>query len=209
MRLRLPLVALVALLALPATLHAQAPLPARVKAIVQALYDRNVALSEGNDDQRRALAKMIAEQTTCELGSEWGWKSASPTRPPSKDAIAHKLPGGRLEGWDLFNGTTRKPNGGIWHDLTGQTFIEVSNVDHLGVGCAGSVPPPDPDPDPDPPPTDPTELTAILAEIKAVRLLLEKYAADDAARDTALRAELAAVIAELQKQIAAGIKIRF
>jgi hypothetical protein len=204
------------LLLLPLPAAAQ-QLPARVDAIAQALYDRNKPLAHGNDDQRRALTKMVAEQVTCELGPRWGWKSSTPSNPPSKDAIARHAGdphSGPLDGWDLFDGSSRKPiRGGIYHDLSKpkrQHFIPVSKVDHLAVGCLTPTPPPDPDPEPEPPPpTDPTALLAILAEVKAINAKLEAYMQADAARDEALRSELKAAIEELNRQVAAGIKIRF
>lgn len=141
---------------------AQAQLPSRVDAIVQQLYQANRALAEGNDNQRRQLTRMIAEQVTCELGPTWGWKSASPDRPPSKDAIARHGGNpfaGPLDGWDLFDGNTRRPiPGGIYHDLTRpsrQHFIAVAHIDHLNIGCNSPIPPPPPPPPPQPPPVEP------------------------------------------------------
>jgi hypothetical protein len=200
--------ALLVLLAVPAL--AQPRLPQRVDTIVQALYERHTALSHGDDNQRRALTKMVAEQVFCELRGGWGWKSASPTRPPSKDAIALKDVTG-FHGWDLFNGSTRKPiKGGLYHDLnhgTPQHFIAVSAVDHLGTGCTGpgTPPPPPPDPDPEPPPTEDPTRDAILAELRAINAKFELLLAQQAMRD----AELRAAIEELRKQVEAGVRIRF
>jgi hypothetical protein len=133
-------------------------LPDRAKAIVVTLYNQNVDLARGDDEQRRRLARKIAEQCRFELGPTWGHKSADPTRPPSKDAIAQQQPDGRLIGWDLFNGSTREPFPEPESmDLTGQHFIDVSpGVNHLG-----PVPPP-------PPPNDGTT-AALRAELAALR----------------------------------------
>lgn len=126
-------------------------LPPRAVAIVRLLYDRHPALSTGTEDQRRALAKLIAEQVRFEFGSAWGWKRADPGRPPSKDAIAQQQPDGRLWAWDLFLGTTGAPHPTpIWIDITGQVFIPVDPVDHLatGGGSGGGAPPVPPTPPP-------------------------------------------------------------
>lgn len=114
----------------------------RIDEIVRALYSRYRALAHGDDDQRRQLQKMIVEQVVFEFpNGEFGWKSASPDRPPSKDAIAQKQPDGRIFAWDLFNGTTREPiPGGLWHDITTQHFIPLEGVNHLRVGDAPDAP---------------------------------------------------------------------
>lgn len=134
-------------------------LPDRAKEIVRALYERHKDLARGDDEQRRTLTRMIAEQVRFELGPSWGHKSADPGRPPSKDAIAFQ-DGAVLWGFDLFNGQTREP----WPDpeglnITGQHFIDVSpGGDHLGAG-----PPPPP-----PPPDD--DLALVRAELERLRV---------------------------------------
>jgi hypothetical protein len=110
-------------------------LPDSVQRIVNDLYERHKDLARGPDEERRKLARMIAEQTHHDdpqpAGARWGHKASSPTNPPSKDAIA-KEHLGRLLAWDLFNGASREPND---HpdsiDITGQHFIAVAPVDHL------------------------------------------------------------------------------
>ena len=143
-------------------------LPDRVQDITVELYNRNLALAHGDDDQRRQLARMIAEQARYELGPSWGHKRADPGRPPSKDAIAQQQPDGKLFAWDLFNGATREPNADPESiDITGQTFIVVPPVNHLGIA-------PDelPNVSPDEPPTVPSGsdvaqiAAAVLAELK-------------------------------------------
>lgn len=139
-------------------------LPDDVQDIVNLLYVNHRNLAEGDDDQRRALTKLIAETTRFRKGPDWGWKTAGTGRPPSKDAIAKK-DNGRLLGWDLFNGTTRAPNDHPEsEDITGQIFIEMQPVDHIAD-----------EPQLPPPPPDNTieelkrELAAVRAELVALR----------------------------------------
>lgn len=137
-------------------------LPDKVQRIVDALYAQHKALADGDDDQRRSLAGMIAEQARFEMGPDWGWKRAGEGRPPSKDAIAFKG-GPELIGWDLFNGSTRAPNRNPESmSLAGQIFIDVAPINHLG---NVSVPPPPPADPVDPPPSG--DISAlILAELR-------------------------------------------
>ena len=104
--------------------------------IINTLYERNLDLARGDDDQRRKLTKMIAEQIRLEFGSDWGTKASSRTNPQSKDAIAFRLNSQTMDVWDWQNGTTREPQVGEGSEptypmLTGQYFIEVDAVDHL------------------------------------------------------------------------------
>ena len=131
-------------------------LPARAQQIVQALYERHLPLANGDDDQRRELAKLIAEQTRFELGDAWGWKSNHGIgNAGAKDAIAKRrgpfTPNQRQLLWifDLFNGATRKPNNpafSVPDEESAQFFWPVDPVNHLG------APEPDPDPEPEPKP---------------------------------------------------------
>jgi hypothetical protein len=138
-------------------------LPESVQAIVNVLYGQNVALARGDDDQRRVLTKLIVEQVVfAHPGQGYGWKAASETRPPSKDGIARQV-NGQLIGWDLFNGGTREPNQRPESiDLTGQWFIQVAGVDHLGIG-----PTPLPPVTAPPPSDDLATLRAELARLTA------------------------------------------
>jgi hypothetical protein len=119
-------------------------LPERLQEIVEALYERNLKLAHSNnDDDRRILARMIAEQACFELGDEWGWKSNHGVGiSPAKDAIAKRLGPVRLNErqalliWDLFNGSTRKPNErplSMPEHESNQFFIPVEPVNHLAV----------------------------------------------------------------------------
>lgn len=119
-------------------------LPNRVHQIIVALYELHTDLANGGDEERRTLTRMMAEQTCFELGPQWGTKSAGLGRPPSKDSLAFNDPA-TLFGWDWQNGATRLPNPpGEMADITGQIFLVVSPVDHLGE----EIPGPDPDPGP-------------------------------------------------------------
>ena len=102
----------------------------------------------GQDDACRAWTRRLAEQFAFEFPAEgWGHKSGDPTRPPSTDVIATRRPfvgfdviGNQgTEGWTLIANPGRI-------DLTGQTFIEVTPVDHLGTGgsSGGGTPTPPP-----------------------------------------------------------------
>ena len=107
----------------PAWGQSRPVLPARVHQIVVALYTRHTNLAQGTDDQRRQLTRYIIEQTVCEFpGDDYLGKSASPTRPFSKDSIARRV-GAHMWGWDWQNGTTRQPNTfpgkPADHDITG------------------------------------------------------------------------------------------
>lgn len=116
------------------------PVPARVKQIVQALYERHTDLAQGSDDDRRELAIAIAEQARYELGPEYGSKRADAGRPLSKDALA-LLRDGVLYSADCFNGTTRMPSvPDVFTEIPGQVFSVVAAVNHLGVGTTEPAP---------------------------------------------------------------------
>ena len=170
-------------------------LPDRVQDITVELYNRHLALAHGDDDQRRQLARMIAEQARYELGPSWGHKRADPGRPPSKDAIAQQQPDGKLFAWDLFNGATREPNADPESiDITGQTFIVVPPVNHLGLEA-----PVDPEPGPTPEPEphvcpDAQMFAAALGELASLRASVDAARADTAA----LRALIAQLVVKTQ-----------
>jgi hypothetical protein len=113
------------------------PLPDKVKANVNALYLRHKDLAEGDDDQRRQLMTLITEQNAFDLGPSHGWKSADPSRPPSKDAIAYAVHGddsGAVWIADVFDGATRAPSfpNGYTKTEPRQHFIKMNPVNHLG-----------------------------------------------------------------------------
>lgn len=159
------------------------PMPARVPAIVQALYERNVNLAEGDDDQRRALILKIAQQLAFELGPQWGTKDAGGGRPPSKDEIAY-YDGSTLYGADCFNGSTRKPAvPDVLTELPGQHFISVTPVNYLVLATGGgSTPAPVPAGSPG------AALDATIAALKADIAALVAKLTDQAAKIAALEA---------------------
>jgi hypothetical protein len=123
-------------------------LPARVDEIIRTLYERNKALANGSEDDRRTLTRMIGEQNCFELGAQWGTKATSSQAPQSKDAVAFKISTGVMDIWDWQNGTTRQPQTHPnqppdYPAVKGQYFIECSPVDHLGGGGGTQPPPPD------------------------------------------------------------------
>lgn len=112
--------------------------------IVQTLAEQHPDWANGDDNERRKLAKVIAEQLCFEFGPEWGWKSNhgnTEKDAPSKDAIAKRrgpyTPGRQLLFiFDLFNGGTRKPNRPCVsgpEDEANQFFIPVEPKNHLEV----------------------------------------------------------------------------
>lgn len=128
--------------------------------IIESLYGLHLDMARGTDDQRRELTKMMAQQFAFEYGREYGIKSADPTRPPSKDAIAIQFLG-RLYSWDWQNGTTREPQvrvGQEAEDITGQNFIPVEPFNYLGDNGDTNNPP-------DNPPEDDEQLAALLQTI--------------------------------------------
>lgn len=121
--------------------------------------------SEAKDGMFRDWCIDLAEQVAFSYpGHGFGVKRADPNRPISKDTIAQQV-GSVLWAWDLFTGvgtatTAVVPNPDAM-DISGQTFVPVEAVDHLG----GSPPPIPPDP---PAPTcryQETDLTPILERL--------------------------------------------
>jgi hypothetical protein len=173
-------------------------LPARVQTIVETLYERNLKLAHSqHDDDRRVLARMIAEQVRFELGDEWGWKSNHGVGvAPAKDAIAKRLGPVRLNErqplliWDLFNGSTRKPNLFPLSQPEGESnqfFIPVDGVNHLAVE---SKPTPVPEPTLPNPGSTLLDLGPVLAPLKAEIATLKVRLNDATSRIQQLEAEL-------------------
>lgn len=130
-------------------------IPPRAQEIIDALYERHKDLARGNDDDRRKLTLMIAQQCAFEFGLNWGTKSADRTRPPSKDGIAYLESHDLIHGWDWQNGGTREPlHPPTYHDISDQHFIDVKPINHLNVEVvvqpAPDTPAPAPAPVPDP-----------------------------------------------------------
>lgn len=141
--------------------------PERGVQIIDALY--NPTLAQGTDDQRRTLTKTILEQMVFEMPADgWVWKSASATRPPSKDSLARQI-GRQLCNWDWQNGDTRKRSlnaGAEGDDITGQFVIRVKGVNHLG-GATPVTPTV-------PTPVDTTETDTLKAQVAALTSLLSQ-----------------------------------
>lgn len=151
-------------------------LPADVHAIAVALYERNTDLAHGSDDQRRVLQQKVCETVRARKGPSWGWKSNHGIGiANSTDAIA-ELPEGAefrknerqpLYMWDLFNGSTRKPNPlpvMSEGEHVEQFFVPVEPIDHLDDDVDG-----DPEEKPKDPekPFDPVPLLSAIANLTA------------------------------------------
>lgn len=118
-------------------------IPSAGQAALRALAARpeiTALIRSSNDDDRRQATRILAEQLCFTLGSEWGTKDAGGGRPPSKDSLSH-FSNGTLCNWDYVNGTTRELVFGEGEDLTGQHFITVTPMDHLGAGTGPTTPP--------------------------------------------------------------------
>lgn len=186
-------------------------LTARQQDIVQQLYDRHPEFfqfrGDGEDDERRKGAKLIAQQFCFEFGDEWGWKSNhgnTENDAPSKDAIAKRTgpytPGSRqdLEMFDLFNGTTRKPNNPCFSETENrnQYFVPVEPVNHLGVPVDPPQPPVDPPVDP------PQPDTTVDARLKALEAAVAVFNRNDQVLSADAQATAKAV-ADLTNRLAA------
>ena len=113
------------------------------------------------EDTCRQWCLYLAEQVAHDTGdSSWGVKNAGGGRPQSKDSLSQQT-GGKLINFDLLSGVgtghptlVEQPSG---EDITGQAFMPVLAIDHLG-----SEPPP-----PAPPPDDLPVLDPSIAELRA------------------------------------------
>jgi hypothetical protein len=118
-------------------------LPEAVQQTIRAMWPKVEHLHAGSDNDRRTGTRIIIEQIVfSHPGQGYGWKASSPNNPPSKDAMARQV-GGKLYYVDLIDGTTRQLANldGEMEDITGQYFIDVAGVNHLG---AAPVPVPQP-----------------------------------------------------------------
>lgn len=112
--------------------------PARAAEVIDTFLSNPdyTKLALGNDNQRRELTKIIVEQLEFEDPSAgFVTKSASPTRPVSKDAIGIVVDG-KLHCWDWQNGTTRLRSvqeGDLALEIFDQNPLPVVGVNHLGV----------------------------------------------------------------------------
>lgn len=122
-----------------------------------------------------SFIQRVAEQFEHSFrGEGWGVKAAAAGRPISGDVIARRLPDGRLVGFRIV------PASGAptFYDLSGQVFIDVQPIDHLGVGGAPEQPAPTPPTQPQTPVPTAVNLQPVLDAIAA---LSAKVAALEAA----------------------------
>ena len=114
------------------------------------------------EDTCRQWCLYLAEQVVHDTGdSSWGVKNAGGGRPQSKDSLSQQT-GGKLINFDLLGGVgtghptlVEQPSG---EDITGQAFMPVLAIDHLG----SEPPPPE---QPQPPAPDLSELRTQIADI--------------------------------------------
>ena len=125
-------------------------LPANVRAVRDAFVAKVPVPAGGPnpadsafEERCRAWTRSLAQQIVFSTNDRsWGCKNAGGGRPQSKDALAHQV-GGNLFGFDLLFGVgtgspslVPSPSG---EDITGQVFMPVDPVDHLG-GAAAPAP---------------------------------------------------------------------
>lgn len=153
-------------------------LPQRAYDVMVGLRARNLDLAHGDDDQRRQLTRMIAEQLAHDLGPRWGTKSTSEGAPQTKDGIAYRLDTGRIDIWDWQNGGTRdvqvRPGQAATYPNEAQHFIAVEPVDHLNAGPTPNPSPPEPPP-PTPPPTDDVGARLRMLEHRVQQLEMRRF----------------------------------
>ncbi len=126
-----------------------------------------------SEDDCRTWVHRLAEQFRFAYGPGWGHKRADPYRPLSSDVMAYQE-AAVFVGYDvILNAGTpdrRLVTDGDSLDLTGQVFVPVEPVDHLG----GTVPVPTPEPTPTPEPCAcrfaATDLSAVLARLEALEV---------------------------------------
>jgi len=160
-------------------------LPADVKAIRDRFVEQFPVPSGGPnpaddafEDLCRMWTKRLAEQVVFSTNDPtWGVKNAGGGRPQSKDALARNL-APKLYTFDLLTGVgtgsprlVTDPQG---EDITGQVFMPVSPVNHLGA--------PTPQPKPEAQPPQPTvDLTPLWAALKDLQRMIDGLRSDQAA----------------------------
>ena len=170
--------------------------PANVRAVRDAFVAKVPVPSGGPnpadsafEDRCRAWTRSLAQQIVFSTNDRsWGCKNAGGGRPQSKDALAHQV-GGNLFGFDLLFGVgtgspslVPSPSG---EDITGQVFMPVDPVDHLGGGPA-------PGPASGPAVAPPTD--ALAARVAALEAALK--AADSKLQDAVRSATEAVTTAQ-------------
>jgi hypothetical protein len=116
------------------------------------------------ENECRRWCFSLAEQVQFDTGDpDWGVKNAGGGRPQSKDSLTYNGP--RLFNYDLLTGVgTGHPSLNLavrGEDITGQSFMRVTAVNHLG-GGPPKTPPKTP---PAQPPTDPGELADLRRQV--------------------------------------------
>lgn len=108
--------------------------------IIEELYNLNLNLANGDENQRRQLTQKIAEQVNFEFGPRYGMKARAGGNisNASKDSLAYLEDDTTVSVWDWQNGTTRKPQVVPGMEpthphlpLNEAKFITVSPVNHL------------------------------------------------------------------------------
>jgi hypothetical protein len=133
-------------------------LPKRAQEIIDTLYGLHRADFERDDDSRRAMMRLVAEQLAFELGPAYGVKSVA-GHPQGQSTIAYtgepNFGGWRiLDGDGSITGITHAPiPNPPWQEFPDQVFIAVTPTDHLGIGSVPPAPVPTPAPIPTPVPT--------------------------------------------------------
>lgn len=136
--------------------------------IIDILWEKHQDLANGDDNQRRELTRMIAEQICLEMGNRWGMKARNGGNidNASKDSIAYFEDDGTCSIWDWQNGSTRKRQVNVGQGPTyphspqnEAWFIVVDGKDHIGQV------PPDEDGDDGQPDDVMAKLTEILSAI--------------------------------------------
>lgn len=146
-----------------------------------------IAQSRPNATSDRAFVLKAAEQFAHSFpGQGWGIKAAAAGRPTSDNVLARQM-GGRLIGYRIVPATVQPAE----LELTGQLFVPVQAVNHLGdLPPVPVVRPIPPAPVPVPAPVD--EPAPVLVELLEIVAGLREQVA-------ALRADVAALHAQLNR----------
>lgn len=148
------------------------PRPTRIGGGTAPPVDPTGAWTAAHADILRRLGssdtKRIAEQLRASFPSqEWGQKRVDTARPISGDVVAVRA-NGRLTGVRVVPAATA----GVIGDISGQVFVAVSAVDHLGAGVV--TPNPTPGPTPSPTPTPSPNAVNLQPVLDAIAVLAAK-----------------------------------
>lgn len=164
---------------------------------------------EAFENQCRLWTKMLAEQIAFSFpGQGFGTKNAGGGRPQSKDSLA-RFANGRLINYDMLGGVgTGSPTllmdpDGV--DITGQTFIPVTPINHLA-----TVPPPVPPTQPPVPPIPPTQVVDLKPVLDAIEVLsarIEQLREKELQDLVELNKQLQTIQAQLQRGFTGSVRI--